>query len=227
MSRATMSAVLALGAVAVLVAVSIGQVTNRADEQAGSSTTTASPAPPTPETLELRTDGIAGVSFGGSMEEVLPALIERLGEPVEDVRMRGDMPFGYGGIDTTARLVAFDGLQVVFHDWTGYFRGDGVMHLVSWSADRRTSDGVVLATPGGISVGAGVPELRAAFGSSLHLPDVDRPGCGGPPWYFAVDPEEPWGLIGSLSLPPSDTRAVVTRVSAGAQREGWIPCWQP
>lgn len=101
------------------------------------------------------------------------------------------------------------------------------MHLVGWGAERRrTSAGMVLATPEGISVGDGVAELRRAFGPALHLP-VDLPGCAGPPRYFAVDPNEPWGLIGSLDAPPSVADAAVTRLSAGAQREGWIPCWHP
>ena len=212
----------ALAVAALLVSVSCGTDTS------GTAPAT-SPRPtggPDLSHLELRTDGLGRFGFGRPMDEVFPALVELLGEPSEDARMHADMPFGYGDVDTTARLVRFDGLQVVFQDWTGYFRGDGLMHLVAWSAERRIADdGIVLATPAGIAVGAGVPELEAAFGSSLRLPDVTRPGCAGPPWYFAVDPEEPWGLIGSLSRPPSDPDAKVVHMSAGAQREGWIPCW--
>jgi hypothetical protein len=216
----------ALVAAAVLVAVSCGPVPNGSDEPATSPKTTA-PTTPGPRTLQLRTGGLADLTFGRSMKEVLPALIGLVGRPIGDVRMHGDMPFGYGGVDTTARLVAFDGFEVVFHDWAGYLRDDGVMHLVSWSAERcQTSNGMVLATPEGISIGASVSLLKAAFGASLHLPDVEQPGCAGPPWYFAVDPDEPWGLVGSLTRPPSDPRAEVGRLSAGAQREGWIPCWQ-
>ncbi|MGA9161333.1 MAG: hypothetical protein WB297_10800 [Actinomycetota bacterium] len=181
-----------------------------------------------PGIVELRPDGLADFAFGRPMVEVLPGLVGLLGEPREDIRMHGDIPFGYGGMETTARVVTFGGLEVVFHDWSGYFREDGVMHLVAWGAEGRwTSAGVVLATPEGISVGDGVAELRTAFGPALHLPDVDLPGCAGPPWYFAVEPGEPWGLIGSLDAPPSGPGAAVTRLSAGAQREGWMPCWQP
>jgi hypothetical protein len=178
--------------------------------------------------LELSTDGVDGFSFGDPMTQVMRGLVELLGNPVDDVRVHGDMPMGWGDVDTTVRLVDFGGLRVVFEDWEGYFRSDGVMHLVSWSAGRhRTLGGTVLAVPGGISVRASVPDLMGAFGPSLHLPDVAQPGCAGPPWYFAVTPEEPWGLIGSLSGPPSDPETRVQGLGAGASDEGWIPCWGP
>lgn len=216
----------ALAMTLMILGVSCGRVTGSGEEP-------TSPIPtesPTSSSvaLELRTDGLGDFSFGRPMVKVFPALVELLGEPVGDIQVHGDMPMGWGDVDTMVRLVDFDGIRVVFDDWKGYFRKDGVMHLVSWSVEKRqVSNGLVLATPEGISVGANVPDLQAAFGSSLHLPDVGQPGCGGPPWYFAVAPEEPWGLIGSLSGPPSNPHAHVEGMAAGASKEGWIPCWEP
>jgi len=121
--------------------------------------------------LELRTDGLGEFSFGDPMPRVFSELVGLLGEPDGDVRMHGDMPMGWGGMDTVVRIVDFEGLRVVFDDWEGYFRDDGVMHLVSWGVDaRRASGGVRLVTAEEISVGANVVDLQEAFGASLNLP---------------------------------------------------------
>jgi hypothetical protein len=160
------------------------------------------------------------------MTEVLPALVAILGKPVDDAQMHGDLPLGYDGMNSTARSLDFGGLVVVFGDWADYADA-GTMHLVGWGASgRRTANGTRLATPDGIRSGSTVADLEAAFGSSLHLPHVDQPGCGGPPWYFAVNPDV-LDLIGSLTAPPSDPEARVDGLGAGSQREGWIPCWEP
>ena len=184
-------------------------------------------AAPGPTKLGIGTEGLGDFAFGTPMNRVVFGLMDLLGDAVDDVRMHGDMPMGWGAEVTTVRVVDFRGLRVVFQDWDGYFREDGVMHLVSWSADRPRASGVRLVTPEGISVGSGVAELQEAFGASLHLPDPDRPDCAEGPFHFAVEPEEPWGLIGTLSGPAADPGARVDRLAAGATREGWWPCWEP
>lgn len=170
MSRPTRSTVLALVAAGMLVAVSCGQVANR-EHGPERSPSTAPGIAPMPGIVELRPDGLADFAFGRPMVEVLPGLVGLLGEPREDIRMHGDIPFGYGGMETTARVVTFDGLEVVFHDWSGYFRDDGVMHLVAWGAEGRgvRRSPLVLRGRAWRAVGLDREPGRAAL----------RPGCGG------------------------------------------------
>jgi hypothetical protein len=163
------------------------------------------------------------------MTTVLPALVELLGEPVEDARMHGDLPLGYWGVDATARSVDFGGLVVVFGDWPTPYRDDGVMHAVSWGVTRRrTTNGTRLVPVGGISIGATVADLAARFGAALELP----PGwCGGPVWYFAIHTDTDSPLVGGLaehpySKPRTEWSSVssdvhVVWISAGEQQEDW------
>jgi hypothetical protein len=148
--------------------------------------------------LEVHLDGPDGFAFGDAMTMVVPALIELLGAPIEDVRMHGDLPLGFGGADSTARTVDFGGLELVFGDWPTPYRDDGVMHLVAWGISaRRTASGTRLLTRVGVDVGSSVAGLRDAFDSELELPP---PWCHGPVWYFAVGPDDGAQLIGGLMV---------------------------
>jgi hypothetical protein len=90
--------------------------------------------------LELRTDGLGEFTFGDPMTTVFLGLVELLGEPVIDDRMHGDLPLGFGGEDSTARVVDFGGLRVVFGDWPTPYRDDRVMHVLAWGAGARRSE---------------------------------------------------------------------------------------
>jgi hypothetical protein len=169
--------------------------------------------------LELRTDGLALVAFGDPMQDALPVLVGALGEPVEEIREHGDLPYGYGDLDSTVRRVDFGGLYVVFGDWSSPYRDDGVMHTLGWGAsEASTASGTALRTPEGIGVGSSVADLRTAM-PSVDL-TVDE-GCTGPPWYFWAGPGS---YLVSLSASPAEDGALVVGLFAGEQREGFATC---
>ena len=209
-----------------LTAASCGRPAGPADGS-GSPTATESPSPTSSPSaapsIELRTDGLGAVEFGRPMEEAFPILVELLGPPVDEIRVHGDLPYGYGDLDSTVRRVDFGGLYAVFGDWETPYRDDGRMHLIGWGAfERRTANGTRPATPEGITMGASVAELRAAFGPSLDL--TVEEGCGGAWWYFWVASESPYDLLVSLTGPPTDTASRLDGMTAGAQREGFVTC---
>jgi hypothetical protein len=153
---------------------------------------------------------------------------------------------GYGGSDDWIVMplqcvTQWDSLAHIFYEGKMYNGYDATLVTSSGAAknsifktkDKIVGRGVLLDVAKYTGVRALEPgyaitvaDLEAAFGSSLHLPHVDQPGCGGPPWYFAVNPDV-LDLIGSLTAPPSDPEARVDGLGAGSQREGWIPCWEP
>lgn len=177
--------------------------------EVGSTETFAPPA-----ALTLIGDGLGVVPFGEPVDSALPLLVEALGEPSSDSTVRGAMPDGLGGDDTTVRLVEFGQLSVTFTDWP-YFRDDGVLHLVRWILfdfdGTGTSD---LSTPEGITLGSTVDDLRTAFGDGLLLPSTPDECTGG--WYFVVG-ELPRGLRGTLDGPTTDGSSSVVFLTAGAQ----------
>jgi len=46
------------------------------------------------------------------MVDALPLLVGALGGPVDEIREHGDLPYGYGDLDSTVRRVGFGGLYV-------------------------------------------------------------------------------------------------------------------
>jgi hypothetical protein len=143
---------------------------------------------------------------------VLPLLEQALGRsPVGDSTETGDLPFGYGGRNTTVRVVQFDGLGLVFTDWP-YFRDDGVVHLIAWGVGGTGA--VDLATPEGIKPGSTVEDLRAVYGDRLVLPP--EPGVCTGSWHFFVGTSA-YGLMGTLDGPPSDPQSSAVVIEAGAR----------
>ncbi len=182
-----------------------------ATSPATTSTTTSTAASPPVGELVLLSDGLGVVSFGDPIDTVLPVLEQALGRsPTGDTTDTGDLPFGYGGRNTTVRVVRFDGLGLVFTDWP-YFRDDGVVHLVAWGVG--STGAVDLATPEGIKPGSTVEDLRAAYGDRLLIPP-ERDECTGS-WHFFVDTSA-FGLMGTLDGPPSDPQSSAIGISAGA-----------
>ena len=190
--------------------------------QSPSATVAQSPSvEPAPEVLELRSDGLGGSSFGDPVAEVVAGLEALLGPPVEDQRRHGDMPLGFGGVDTTTRRLAWPGLDVLFQDWEGYYRDDGVLHLIGWVVSDPATRGIELRTPEGIAVGSPIVSLREAYGSEL---DVQRAECWGRVSFFWVGSGPLDQLGGSLNGFPKDPDALVTRLDAGAPKEGVAVC---
>jgi len=219
MQRRTTLRVVVAAAVLPLVGASCGGDADLGGSPTGSTGVTGSPSPTPVAAVELDTDGLALVAFGTSMDDALPMLVGALGEPVDEIREQGDLPFGYGDLDSTVRRVDFGGLYVVFGDWRSPYRDDGVMHTLGWGAsEAATASGTPLWTPEGIGVGSSVAELRTA------LPSVDLTvdeGCTGPPWYFWSGPGS---YLVSLSASPAEDGARVVGLFAGEQREGFATC---
>ena len=230
MKRRTAAGIWALVVMMAVVGSSCGQATERGQSPVptGSPSATESPivmeSPSTTQStspvraIRLRTNGLGLARFGEPMVDVFPLLVEILGPPVDEIRMHGDLPYGYGGMDPTVRRVDFGGLYAVFGNWDTPYRDDGVMHLAGWGAsERRTANGTVLPTPEGIAVGASVADLEEALGPSLDLSVHE--GCTGPPWYFVAGS----GLVVNLTGSPSDPGSRLAALSARVQREGWAP----
>ena len=176
---------------------------------------------PAPEVLELRRDGLGGSSFGDPAAAVAADLEALLGPPVEDLRRHGDLPLGFGDVDTTTRRLAWPGLHVLFQDWEGYYRDDGALHLIGWVASDTTTKGIELRTPEGIAVGSTTDALREAYGQEL---DLQRAECWGRVSFFWVGSDPLAQLRGSLNGFPKDPDALVTRLDAGAPAEGVAVC---
>ena len=171
---------------------------------------TATPTSAAPDHL-LVSGGLGDVPFGAVEEEALTRLIGVLGrQPDDEMTITGVMPGGFGG--TTVRFVDFGPLIAIFSDSQYGFRDDGAMHFAGWTLTAPGPAGWV--TPQGITVGASVDELRAAFGDQLLLPPaLDE--CSGM-WTFGVGPGDV-GFEGKLSGPPSEAGTRVTKLASGAQ----------
>ena len=95
--------ILALASALPLVGASCG-----GDSDGGTSPSAARSSSTPPVTaVELRTDGLALVAFGDPMVDALPLLVGALGGPVDEIREHGDLPYGYGDLDSTVRRVGF------------------------------------------------------------------------------------------------------------------------
>ena len=230
MKRRTAVGIWALVMMMAVVGLSCGQATERerlpvpTGSRSGIESPSVMESPSTTQSMsparavQLRTNGLGLARFGEPMVDIFPLLVEILGPPVDEIRMHGDMPYGYGDMDSTVRRVDFGGLYAVFGDWDTHYRDDGVMHLAGWGAsERRTANGTVLSTPEGIAVGASVADLEEALGPSLDLSVHE--GCTGPPWYFVAGS----GLVVNLTGSPSDPGSRLAALSARVQREGWAP----
>ena len=185
---------------------------------------TEAPSPgatPSAEVMELRADGLGGSSFGDPMAQVVRALEDALGTPADDLRRHGNMPLGFGDVDTTTRQFTWPGLIVLFQDWEGYYLDDGTMHLIGWVASNPTTGDIALRTPEGISVSSTIGELREAYGAEL---DVKRAACWGRVSFFWVGSDPFDQLRGSLNGFPRDPDALVTRLDSGAPAEGVDVC---
>jgi hypothetical protein len=175
--------------------------------------------------LELRTDGLGEFTFGDPMTTVFPGLVELLGEPMTDDRMHGDLPLGFGGEDSTARVVDFGGLRVVFGDWPTPYRDDRVMHVLAWGAGaRRSENGTRLVSSDGVVVGATVSDLEAEFDPGLELPPD---WCGGPVWYFEAHTAGGAQLIGSLAAHPYSEPGTPWSSAISEVRVDWFAAGEP
>jgi hypothetical protein len=217
--------VLVGGSVLLLLSLAAGSCARTATPAPGTTTSTAVPSsvtPVPPRTVELREDGIGGVSFGEPMTDAMPSLIALLGRPVNSEGARGVMPFGYDGMDARGRMVTFHGIRVLFGDWVE--GGGDVLRFVAWGAwGPRSADGTPLLTSEGIGSRSTVAELREAFGSSLMLPVQEW--CTSAPWYWGADPDmRYWG---TLTDDPAKPGSRVLGLQAGPVPEGvWVDeCW--
>jgi len=120
--------------------------------------------------LALAADGLGAVSFGDPMEETLVALVANFGPPSEDNIVESpfgtDFPYGYSATDYL-RPTTWDepvSLSVVFSDYAGYFRTDGLVHFINW--DYRGDE---LVTSSGQGVGATVVALKDEYGPDFRI----------------------------------------------------------
>jgi hypothetical protein len=183
---------------------------------------TAKSAPATTATTDegpavvLKGDGIGAFIFGADPDQVIAGLTLRWGPPDGDSGWiaAGSSPYGpCPGI--VVRGVNWRGFTVLFSDGATPRGQAGTRHFFTWEyqvdnparpAPDKGGNRPPLRTAKGISVGASVQALKAAYGDPLEL--FDEPPDG--PQFGVETPEG--ALYGSLtSLDPSGVvRSIVS-----------------
>jgi hypothetical protein len=174
----------------------------------------AAPATPTtPETtapaddegppVVLRGDGIGACGFGADPDQVLAGLTLRWGPPDGDSGWIDARSSPYGPCPgTVVRGVNWRGFTVLFSDGATPRGTAGTRHFFTWDyqvddptrpAPDRGGNRPALKTANGVSVGATVKALQAAYGDRLEL--FEEPPDGP---QFGVQTSE-GGLYGSLT----------------------------
>jgi hypothetical protein len=184
--------------------------------KAGKTTTTA-PGDEGPAVV-LKGDGIGAFLFGSDPDQVIAGLTLRWGPPDGDSGWiaAGSSPYGPCP-GTVVRGVNWRGFTVLFSDGATPRGPAGTRHFFTWEyrvddlshpAPDRGGNRPALKTTAGVSVGATVAALQAAYGDRLELFDEAPDGP-----QFGVQTSE-GGLFGSVtSLDPGGI--VRTIVSGG------------
>jgi hypothetical protein len=166
----------------------------------------------------LEGDGIGAFIFGADPDQVIAGLTLRWGPPDGDSGWiaAGSSPYG-ACPGTVVRGVNWRGFTALFSDGATPRGQAGTRHFFTWEyqvddpahpAPDRGGNRPPLRTPAGISVGATVKALQAAYGDALEL--FDEPPNGP---QFGVQTSD-GGLFGSVTtLDP--TGVVRTIVSGG------------
>jgi hypothetical protein len=167
--------------------------------------TSATTAPATDEgpPVILRCDGIGAFPFGADPDQVLAGLTLRWGPPDGDSGWIAARSSPYGPCPgTVVRGVNWRGFTVLFSDGATPRGTAGTRHFFTWDyqvddpthpAPDRGGNRPALTTANGVSVGATVKTLQAAYGDRLEL--FDEPPAGP---QFGVQTSE-GGLYGSLT----------------------------
>jgi hypothetical protein len=177
-------------------------------------TTTSGEGPP----VVLKGDGIGAFLFGSDPDQVIAGLTLRWGPPDGDSGWVAARTSPYGPCPgNVVRGVNWQAFTVLFSDGATPRGQAGTRHFFTWEyqvgntarpAPDKGGNRPPLKTANGVSVGATVQALRAAYGDALEL--FDEPP-GGP--QFGVQTSE-GGLFGSVTgLDPGGV--VKTIVSGG------------
>jgi hypothetical protein len=185
-----------------------------AEPRAGKVTTTRADEGPA---VVLRGDGIGAFLFGSDPDQVIAGLTLRWGPPDGDSGWiaAGSSPYGPCP-GTVVRGVNWRGFTVLFSDGATPRGQAGTRHFFTWeyqvddlshpSADRG-GNRPALKTTAGVSVGATVGALKAAYGDRLELFDEAPDGP-----QFGVQTSE-GGIYGSLTT--LDATGIVRTIVAG------------
>jgi hypothetical protein len=185
----------------------------------GKPKTSATTAPPDEgPAVVLKGDGIGAFLFGADTDQVLAGLTLRWGPPDGDSGWVAASSSPYGPCPgTIVRGINWRGFTVLFSDGATPRGPAGTRHFFTWEyqvddpahpAPDKGGNRPALKTAGGVSVGATVKALQAAYGDRLELfmEDPDGP-------QFGVQTSE-GGLYGSLTNLEAEGR-VRTIVSGG------------
>lgn len=168
-----------------------------------SSSTTTTLAP-----LVLRPDGLGAVDFGIGSDEVITAVVQRLGAASSDsgwAAARGDFGTCPG---TVVRVMRWDSLRLFFSDGPTDFAEEG-RHFFYYSQSTVDAEVVLdLATPEDIEIGSTVEELEATYGDRLTIDSTISFGVT-----FVVEPPGPGLLAGTLTASAPD--GMVTSIGGG------------
>jgi hypothetical protein len=166
---------------------------------------TSAPTAPTDEgpPVILRGDGIGAFLFGADPDQVIAGLTLRWGPPDGDSGWIAARSSPYGPCPgTVVRGVNWRGFTVLFSDGVTPRGTAGTRHFFTWvyqvddpahPAPDQGGNRPALKTAGGVSVGATVKTLQAAYGDRLEL--FDEPPDGP---QFGVQTSE-GGLYGSVT----------------------------
>jgi hypothetical protein len=188
---------------------------------------TTSAPPRAGATVVLRADGLGVAAFGTDEAGAMRALQRRLGAPEERGSWSGATPFGT--CPGPVRATRWGRLYVLFTTGPTRYGPEGRWHLFAWQVDavRRTAvdpqyagptpppappplRGYSPRTATGIGYGSTVADLRAVYGSRLHI----GRGEAGRADQFTVRRGATIELFGSLNGGTSG--ATVTGLAAGA-----------
>ena len=184
--------------------------------------TPAATAPaPAPEdegpAVALRGDGIGAFRFGADPDQVLAGLTLRWGPPDGDSGWVAARSSPYGPCPgTVVRGVNWRGFTVLFSDGATPRGPAGTRHFFTWEyqvddpahpAPDPGGNRPALTTAAGVSVGATVTALRAAYGDRLEL--FHEPPAGP---RFGVQTSE-GGLYGSVTR--LDASGIVRSIAGG------------
>jgi hypothetical protein len=166
---------------------------------------TSAPTAPTDEgpPVILRGDGIGAFHFGADPDQVIVGLTLRWGPPDGDSGWIAARSSPYGPCPgSVVRGVNWRGFTVLFSDGATPRGTAGTRHFFTWEyqvddparpAPDNGGNRPPLKTAGGVSVGATVTTLQAAYGDRLEL--FDEPPDGP---QFGVQTSE-GGLYGSVT----------------------------
>jgi hypothetical protein len=154
--------------------------------------------------IELRGDGLGIVDFGTPMEQAIEVLTSVLGPPTDE----SESFFHYRTWDSLGLTVAFD-------DY-GFYRTDGIEHLVAWSLWGDPA--VALRSSAGVGLSATYAELVAAHGDVVgeQIPGDD---CM-PEWFVWLnDPGSDIKLrvLVSFDGPPAEAGRIVFMHSGASE----------